>query len=355
MEKPKYLERLLRQRVLLIIGFIVAIIAGLLAGLTIHDGAITTRVQKTYTASATVLLASSQPSFFQVEIPGTAQALPQPNADGTTPTQELIVEDATPLDLADTAIILAYIASSDEVVQGVEERVGEFEDGDGITAARRTTQPAGDERFGGRLSLPLMDIVGTSTSAARAELIANEATQVFADLVRAQQREWGVSEEIRLKLDVLNAPVADSGEGSNPAIPVIVVGLGVFIFFVALALIVEAVRDRRRRQDAAAGDAETDVDETEDDAIDDEAAEHAVDAEDLDAAADREEAEDDVVPVTSGAVGTDEILAEAGSPQAPQQVRRRLRTEGITVVTDPPEAEPEPGTDSGPRSESSRW
>ncbi|MCR2808881.1 MULTISPECIES: hypothetical protein [unclassified Microbacterium] len=333
MEKPKYLERLLRQKVLLIVGFVVAIIAGLLAGLTIHDGAITTRVQKTYTASSTVLLASPQPNFFQVEIPGTAQALPQPNADGTTPTQELIVEDATPLDLADSAIILAYIASSDEVAQAVADRVGDFEDGDGITAARRTTQPAGDERFGGRLSLPLIDIVGTSTSAARAELIANEATEVFADLIRAQQREWGVSEEIRLTLDVLNAPVADSGEGSNPAIPVIVVAVGVMIFFIALALIVEAVRDRRRRREVA-GDDRTDG-EDEDDAPDD-----------LDeSTADAQTRDDEAVPVMSGAAGTDEATAEAGASDAPQPMRRRMRTEGIAVVTDP--NAPEHGTDSG--------
>jgi len=269
MEKPKYLERLLRQKVLLIVGFVVAIIAGILAGFTIDDGAIITRVQKAYTASSTVLLTSPQPNYFQVEIPGTAQALPQPNADGTAPAQELIVADATPLDLADSAIILAYIASSDEVAEGVEERVGVFEDGEGITAVRRTTQPAGDERFGGRLTLPLIEIVGTATSPARAELIANEATAVFADLVQDQQREWGISEEIRLQLDVLNAPVADSGEGSNPAIPVVVVTMGVFIFFIALALIVEAILERRRRTAASADDSSADDASADDDAEED--------------------------------------------------------------------------------------
>ena len=112
---------------------------------------------------------------------------------------------------------------------------------------RRTTQPAGDEQFGGRLQLPIIAIVGMSTSAASAELIAAEATTAFNDLVVAQQDEWGVAPDIRLTLEELNAPVAADPEGGNPAIPVIVVTVGIFLLFIALALIIEATRDRRRR------------------------------------------------------------------------------------------------------------
>jgi hypothetical protein len=108
------------------------------------------------------------------------------------------------------------------------------------------------------LQLPIIAIVGTSTSAARAELIAAEATNAFSDLIVAQQNEWGIAEDIRLTLDELNAPVAGDPEGGNPAIPVIVVTVGIFLLFIALALIIEAVRDRRRRassDDDSVGDA----------------------------------------------------------------------------------------------------
>lgn len=262
MEQPTYLRRLLKQKTLLIIGFVVALVAGLLAGFTIVDGQIEPRAARTFTASSTILLTSPQPQYFQTEIPETTQALPQPQ-DPAQPAQELIVQAATPLDLADSAIILAYMASSDEIADAVEEAVGGFEEGDAITAVRRTTQPAGDERFGGRLTLPIIDIVGTAGSAARAESIATEATAAFAALVEDQQIEWGVAEDIRLTLDELNVPVADSGEGSNPAIPVIVVTVGVFLLFIAAALIIEAIRDRRRRAEAAADADDEDADAAE--------------------------------------------------------------------------------------------
>ncbi|GAA2081722.1 hypothetical protein [Microbacterium hatanonis] len=256
MEQPRYVRRLLNQKILLIIGLVVAVAAGLLAGFTIKDGAIESRVERTYQASSTVLLTSAQPTYFQVEIPGSTQALPQPSASAA-PDQQVVVTESTPIDLSGNAIILAYLASSDEVVDSVASEVGGLEDGEAITAVRRTTQPAGDEQFGGRLELPIIDIVGVSTSPARAELLAAEATSVFSDIVLREQTEWGVPEDVRLVLDEVNAPVAGEGEGSNPAIPIVVVAVGVLLLFIALALIIEAVRDRRRR----AGD---DADDTDD-------------------------------------------------------------------------------------------
>ncbi|HAS31218.1 MAG TPA: hypothetical protein DCS84_02770 [Microbacterium sp.] len=245
MEQPTYLRRLLNQKVLLIIGFVVAVAAGLLAGFTVEDGQIEPRADRSYMASSTVLLTSPQPDYFQVEIPGETTALPQSDDPEA---QEVVVQDPTPINLSDSAIILAYMASSDEVATEVAARIGDFEDGEGISAVRRTTQPAGDEQFGGRLTLPIIDIVGVATSAERAEEIAAVATTVFGEMVLAQQEEWGVAEDIRLSLDELNAPVAGDPEGGNPAIPVVVVTVGVFLLFVALALIIEAVRDRRRRR-----------------------------------------------------------------------------------------------------------
>jgi hypothetical protein len=253
MKTPTYLQRLLNQKILLIIGIVVALAAGLLAGFTIADGQVESRVVRTYSASSTVLLQAPQPTYYQVEVPGQVQALPQP-VDPAAPQPTTIEQPATPIDLSSSAIILAYIASSDAVADGVAEKVGGLETGEAITAVRRTTQPAGDEQFGGRLTLPIIDIVGVSTTPARAEEIANEATTVFGDLVAAQQVEWGVPEDIRLTLDELNAPVADEGQGSNPAIPVIVVALGVFLLFVAIALIIEAIRERRRRRNRPAPD-----------------------------------------------------------------------------------------------------
>ncbi|MCS5735600.1 hypothetical protein [Herbiconiux daphne] len=261
---------MLRQKILLIIGIVVAIAAGLLAGFTITDGHIESRVVRTYQASSTVLLSAPTPTYYQVEIPGSVTEVPQadPAADpNAAAAPDLIQNPATPIDLASSAIILAYIASSDEVSDGVSAAIGGLEDGDAITAVRRTTQPAGDEAFGGRLQLPIVNIVGVSTSAERAEEIANQATKVFGDLVSAQQAEWGVPEDIRLTLDELNAPKADAGTGSNPAIPVIIVALGVFLLFVAIALVIEAIRERRRKSGADAGEPDDDLSPDDDAAV----------------------------------------------------------------------------------------
>ena len=248
MQQPTYLRRLLNQKVLLIIGFVIALVAGLIAGFTITNGQIEPRATREYMAASTVLLTAPQSNIFQTEIPGVTPTIPE----GTDPAaaQALLAPEPTPVDLSNSAILLAYLASSDEIVDATAAAVGGFEDGDAVTAVRRTTQPGGDEAFGGRLQLPIISIVGTSTTAARAELIAAEATSAFSELIVAQQDAWGVSEDIRLTLDELNAPVAGEPEGGNPAIPVIVVTVGIFLLFIALALIIEAVRDRRRRASA---------------------------------------------------------------------------------------------------------
>ncbi|MET0830113.1 MAG: hypothetical protein ABWY26_11365 [Microbacterium sp.] len=245
----------MNQKVLLIIGFVIALVAGLIAGFTINNGQIEPRAAREFTASSTVLLTSPQPNLFQVEIPGVTQTV----TEATDPAQQIVIQAATPIDLSESAILLAYMASSDVVLAEVADAVGGFEDGDAVTAVRRTTQPAGDEQFGGRLELPIIDIVGVSTSAARAELIAAEATTAFNDLIIAQQDEWGVAPEIRLTLEELNAPVAADPVGGNPAIPVIVVTVGVFLLFIALALIIEATRDRRRRAAAEGDDPDADA------------------------------------------------------------------------------------------------
>lgn len=266
MDQPVYLRRLLRQKVLLIIGAVVAIIAGLLAGFTIQNGEIVPRADKVYTASGTVLLTSPNPQYFQVEVPGVTQALPA--AGDPAAAQELIVQESTPINLASNAIVLAYLASSDQITADVESVVGELSDGEAIAAVSRTTQPTGDETFPGRLTLPLLDIAATALSPDRAEELASAATTAFETMVTTSQDELGVAEDIRLNLDVLNVPVADEGEGSNPAIPVVVVAVGVFLLFVAAALIIEAVRDRRRTKNGEPDDSDDDTDSADgDDAV----------------------------------------------------------------------------------------
>lgn len=265
MDQPVYLRRLIEQKYILIVGALIALVAGFYAGFSVVDGKVVSRADKTYAASATLLLMAPQPDYFQVQIPAETETVPVvTDAEGNPVQQDLIVTktEARPINLADSAIIQAYMASSDEIADAVALEIGAFEDGEAITAVRRTTQPNGDERFGGRLELPILEIAGTSTSPERAELIATKATEAFRAMVAQRQREWGVAEDNRIVLNELNAPVAEEVDGSNPAIPSIVVGFGVFLLFVALALIVGSTREhlRKRRSSPRGGGVRDDVD-----------------------------------------------------------------------------------------------
>jgi hypothetical protein len=231
-------------------------VAGFFAGFSLVDGAVVSRATKTYAASTNVLLTAPNPNFYQVEVPAVTQAVPL-DAKGNPVTQQLITtQQAATISLSNSAIILAYVASSDAITATVANDIGGFRDGESITAVRRTTQPNGDERFAGRLELPIIQIAGIAASPERAKLIAVSATAAFSALVAERQREGGIAEDIRLNLDELNAPVAHETGGSNAAIPSVVVGFGVFLLFIALALIVGIIRERlsSRRVSEPSGD-----------------------------------------------------------------------------------------------------
>jgi len=256
MDQPVYLRRLIEQKYIVIVGVIVALVAGFYAGFSVVDGEAVSRAEKAYAASATVLLMAPQPDYFQVQIPAVTETVPvTTDEEGIPVEQELIVttREARAINLADSAIIHAYMASSDEIADAVARKIGDLADGEAITAVRRTTQPTGDERFGGRLELPILEIAGIAATPERAEQIAAAATEAFRAMVADRQREWGVAEDNRIVLDELNAPIAEELEGSNPAIPSVVVGFGVFLLFIALALIVGSLREylRKRRSSGA--------------------------------------------------------------------------------------------------------
>ena len=245
MEVPKYLQILWSYKWLLLVGLVVAVIAAFLAGYTWRDGAIESRATSTYSASTTVLVGSDNQPLYQAEIPG------QPIQEGTTaPVQQ---------DLTSTAVVYAYLISGTEIQSAVEEIIGEFSDEETVTAVRRTTQPGGNEQFPGRLSLPILDVVGVSPDPSRAEDISRTANTVFQSYVVAEQDASSLAPEQRVQLTTINESDAIEGEGSNPAIPIVVTGLGVFLVFVALAFLLynaKLARQKRGRRSDVTGSTE---------------------------------------------------------------------------------------------------
>jgi hypothetical protein len=246
METPKYLQILWNYKWLISFGLLVAIVAGFFAGFSVSGGQIYSRAQQSWLASTTVLVDSGRSTLYQSEIyapaPATAEA----------PVPEVITQDLT-----DLALIYAYLAASEEVRDRVEDEIGPLDELESVTAVSRTTQPSGNEQFPGRLSLPVLDIVGIAATPNRAELISRTANEQFQAFITEQQDEQELTEDIRVQLTTLEERAAVQGQGSNPAIPIVVAAGGTFLAFVALAYILFAIRSGRRTRPrrASAGEA----------------------------------------------------------------------------------------------------
>lgn len=237
METPKYLQVLWNYKWLLAFGLLVAIVAGFFAGFAIVNGQVESRAVRSFTAGTTVLVTSPSDTLYQSQVPG------REIQEGVTAPE--------PLDLSQSAQIYAYIVTGARIRDAVEAEVGALDDDtETITAIRRTTQPAGDERFPGSLKLPVLEIVGTGATEARAEDISAAATTAFLTYVTDEQAAKQIAEENRVMLEVLKEGKAVEAETSNPAIPVVVTGVAVFLAFVALAFIIAGLRSDRAKRKA---------------------------------------------------------------------------------------------------------
>ena len=237
METPKYLQVLWNYKWLLAFGLLVAIVAGFFAGFAIVNGQVESRAVRSFSAGTTVLVTSPSDTLYQAQVPG------REIQEGVTAPE--------PLDLSQSAQIYAYIVTGARIRDAVEAEVGALDDDtETITAIRRTTQPAGDERFPGSLKLPVLEIVGTGATEARAEDISAAATTAFLTYVTDEQAAKQIAEENRVMLEVLKEGKAVEAETSNPAIPVVVTGVAVFLAFVALAFIIAGLRSDRAKRKA---------------------------------------------------------------------------------------------------------
>jgi hypothetical protein len=234
MDVPKYLQVLWSYAWLLVIGLVAAAVAGFFSANSIVDGSIQSRIEHSYSAGTTMLVTSDSDTLYQAEIPG--EAIPE----GKTPPQER--------DLTATTVIYAYVVAGAATREAVEAELGPLNDTEDITALRRTTQPGGDEQFPGRLTLPILEVVGTSDDPARAEAISATATKVFQEGVADQQNGDDIPKDERVVFQTLDTGAAIENEGSNPIVPIAVTAAGVFLVFVALAFVLYNIRSRRVRR-----------------------------------------------------------------------------------------------------------
>lgn len=226
-EAPPHLKALWSHKFLLLLGLAVATVAAFFAGFTISDGQPVARAEQVFNASTTIMLESPDQNIFSgvntSEVPGA----------GDEATETRIT------DLNEVAMLYAYIVSSDQILERVESsEVGELGTSENLTAVRRTTQPASDERFPGNLRLPVIEIIGQSSDPERAEQISREGEIAFLDYALERQEADAVPENERVILTTLRNRSAEEGESSNPLIPSVLTFVAVIVAVLGIISIV---------------------------------------------------------------------------------------------------------------------
>lgn len=219
-----------RHKLLVVIGIAVALVAALLAAFKLENGGVVPRTQVEYRASTHVLV-SDPVSVFSSR--NAASAIP----DG--------MSAATARDLASLTVVYAYLASSDELLALVEEQIGALGPDEELTAQQRTTQPTSETNTG-TYRLPILDIMGTSPDPARAQEISRTAATIFQTYALTQQDAAAVPAEARVQLPIIDERRAAPIDGTNPALPVVAVLIGVLLAFLALVFAVDNAQTSRR-------------------------------------------------------------------------------------------------------------
>jgi hypothetical protein len=224
-----------RNRVLVAIGVLLAVVAGILAGYSVSSSGLEQRTPPVYRGSATIILTNPSLSIYAAQVGGPV---------GTDP--RAVPENAN---LAQLAMVYAWLVSGDEIRTRTEGIVGSFASDESLTAQRRSTQPTGNEQFGGNSGLPIFDIVTNASSEKRAQEIAAAATDVFLNFVVTQQDQAGIPPNQRVDASILRSSSAELEDGGSGIVSSILVGL--VVLFVAFLLIVyrthvEEIRGGRR-------------------------------------------------------------------------------------------------------------
>ncbi|QHC67348.1 hypothetical protein GSU68_12765 [Rathayibacter sp. VKM Ac-2759] len=230
MEIPAYLRVLWHYRPAVLGAVVLAVVVALVAHFDLKDGALEYRGDREYSSGVTVLLGGGPRSPYAAAAPG-VEAEPGTSAAQTE-------------DLSATAAVYAYLVSGTAVRAQVADRVGPLGERESIGAVRRTSQPYRTESNPGRMSLPILTIIGTSLDPDRAVELSRATVSLFLDEVAQQQDADGIPADARVTLTVTDEAGAVAGDLGTVALPIGATGLAVF----ALAILaILAVHSRRKR------------------------------------------------------------------------------------------------------------
>ena len=218
-----------RHKGLLVVGILLALLAAFATAFRVETGTLQPRTIAEYQAP-TQLLVSDPTSVFSTK------SAPQTVVDGQTPPASR--------DLSSATVVYAYLVSSGAIRDEVEAEIGKLGANESISAFQRTTQPDTKTNTG-TYRLPILEIVGQAASKDRAEEISRTAAAVFQTFASAQQDASSVPADTRVQLQVIREGDAAPVDGTNPALPIVAVGVGVLLAFIALIFAVDNARATR--------------------------------------------------------------------------------------------------------------
>lgn len=142
------------------------------------------------------------------------------------------------------APLYARLANSDAVTRLMVRTGGPLGRGEDVTAIG-----AADTTYGAVSGLPLVTIIGTAPTPARAVRVAQRLTDAFRLYVRTRQDDARISESQRVDVQVINAAADPELVVPRKKTLPIVVFLAVMFATIALAVVLENLRPRTRREE----------------------------------------------------------------------------------------------------------
>ncbi|KQQ05075.1 MULTISPECIES: hypothetical protein [unclassified Rathayibacter] len=232
MEIPVYLRVLWYYRLAVVGAAVFAVVVALVAHFDLKDGSLQYRGDREYSAAVTVLLGGGPASAFAAATPVVER--------------EQGVTAAQTEDLSATAAVYAYLVSGEGVRSQVADREGPLGERESIGAVRRTSQPSRTEENPGRMSLPVLTIIGTSLDPARAVDLSRTAASVFLDEVAQQQDADGIPADARVTLTVTDEGDAVPGPLGTVALPIGATGVAAFALAILAIFAMHGLRLKRR-------------------------------------------------------------------------------------------------------------
>jgi hypothetical protein len=242
MDLRLFLRVLLRFRLLIVSGLVLATVLALLAFVRVEfkNGSIDVsyREQEEWISESTVFVTQAGFPWGRsvVDVATTPEAAEE--------AERLGLRFADPGRFSSLAVLYAHLADSDAVRRLVTP-TGRIENG------RLETAPVVSQGASFAEHLPLFKFSAYTASPAESVALAKRATVAFATFLRRQQIQNGIAPEERVVVNVLKEPTKPVLFQARSRTLPIVIFLTVMIAFVGLAFVLENLRPRIRPVAAA--------------------------------------------------------------------------------------------------------